>query len=115
MYCSDIHISSLVDLLSGDKFRVRFHCFVYGQNVTDTRGVKLVVTLCWRYLWRLVSHLRCLLRLFCCVGLGETEDDLEKRALIFEFPKQLRVLQANLDEFLAEIFAFVWWLKLAMS
>ncbi|HHF3144056.1 TPA: type VI secretion system membrane subunit TssM [Vibrio diabolicus] len=35
----------------------------------------------------------------------ETEDDLEKRALIFEFPKQLRVLQANLDEFLAEIFA----------
>ncbi|EMK6932952.1 type VI secretion system membrane subunit TssM [Vibrio alginolyticus] len=35
----------------------------------------------------------------------ETEDDLDKRALIFEFPKQLRVLQANLDEFLAEIFA----------
>ncbi len=29
----------------------------------------------------------------------ETEDDLEKRTLIFEFPKQLRVLQANLDEF----------------
>ncbi|MCV5373186.1 type VI secretion system protein, partial [Escherichia coli] len=33
------------------------------------------------------------------------EDDLEKRTLIFEFPKQLRVLQANLDEVLSEIFA----------
>lgn len=35
----------------------------------------------------------------------ETEDDLEKRTLIFEFPKQLRVLQDNLDEFLSEIFS----------
>ncbi|MFN1649068.1 type VI secretion system membrane subunit TssM [Vibrio rotiferianus] len=35
----------------------------------------------------------------------ETEDDLDKRALVFEFPKQLRMMQANLDEFLSEIFA----------
>ncbi len=35
----------------------------------------------------------------------ENEDDLHKRSLIFEFPKQLRVLQDNLDAFLTEIFA----------
>ncbi|EPE4788402.1 type VI secretion system membrane subunit TssM [Vibrio vulnificus] len=35
----------------------------------------------------------------------ETEHDLDKRSLIFEFPKQLRCLQANLDEFLNDIFA----------
>ncbi|GLQ70794.1 type VI secretion system membrane subunit TssM [Vibrio penaeicida] len=35
----------------------------------------------------------------------EQETDLDKRALIFEFPKQLRMLQANADEFLSDIFA----------
>ncbi len=35
----------------------------------------------------------------------EQESDLDRRALIFEFPKQLRMLQANLDELLSDIFA----------
>lgn len=35
----------------------------------------------------------------------EQETDLDKRALIFEFPKQLRMLQANIDDFLSDIFA----------
>ncbi|WP_395354712.1 type VI secretion system membrane subunit TssM [Vibrio sp. D3] len=71
--------------------------FMFPREVADERGVISLFNKEFHgMLERLDSRM---LRIL------ETEDDLEKRALIFEFPKQLRVLQANLDEFLAEIFA----------
>ncbi|HHX8565004.1 type VI secretion system membrane subunit TssM [Vibrio sp. RM-44-3] len=71
--------------------------FMFPREVADERGV---ISLFNKELHGMLERLDArMLRIL------ETEDDLEKRALIFEFPKQLRVLQANLDEFLAEIFA----------
>ncbi|NNN56224.1 type VI secretion system membrane subunit TssM [Vibrio sp. 1-2 (7-a)] len=71
--------------------------FMFPREVADERGV---ISLFNKEFHGMLERLDArMLRIL------ETEDDLEKRALIFEFPKQLRVLQANLDEFLAEIFA----------
>ncbi|MBS9991703.1 type VI secretion system membrane subunit TssM [Vibrio alginolyticus] len=71
--------------------------FMFPREVDDERGV---ISLFNKEFHGMLERLdACMLRIL------ETEDDLDKRALIFEFPKQLRVLQANLDEFLAEIFA----------
>ncbi len=72
--------------------------FMFPREVADERGG--VISLFNKEFHGMLERLDArMLRIL------ETEDDLEKRALIFEFPKQLRVLQANLDEFLAEIFA----------
>ncbi|EGQ9214120.1 type VI secretion system membrane subunit TssM [Vibrio alginolyticus] len=71
--------------------------FMFPREVDDERGV---ISLFNKEFHGMLERLDArMLRIL------ETEDDLDKRALIFEFPKQLRVLQANLDEFLAEIFA----------
>ncbi|MCE9845749.1 type VI secretion system membrane subunit TssM [Vibrio antiquarius] len=71
--------------------------FMFPREVADERGV---ISLFNKEFHGMLERLDArMLRIL------ETEDDLEKRSLIFEFPKQLRVLQANLDEFLAEIFA----------
>ncbi|ENP8307485.1 type VI secretion system membrane subunit TssM [Vibrio alginolyticus] len=71
--------------------------FMFPREVDDERGV---ISLFNKEFHSMLERLDArMLRIL------ETEDDLDKRALIFEFPKQLRVLQANLDEFLAEIFA----------
>ncbi|MDW1579375.1 MULTISPECIES: type VI secretion system membrane subunit TssM [unclassified Vibrio] len=71
--------------------------FMFPREVDDERGV---ISLFNKEFHGMLERLDVrMLRIL------ETEDDLDKRALIFEFPKQLRVLQANLDEFLAEIFA----------
>ncbi|MGF1818947.1 type VI secretion system membrane subunit TssM [Vibrio alginolyticus] len=71
--------------------------FMFPREVDDERGV---ISLFNKEFHGMLERLDArMLRIL------ETEDDLDKRTLIFEFPKQLRVLQANLDEFLAEIFA----------
>ncbi|PAW07957.1 type VI secretion system membrane subunit TssM [Vibrio sp. V1B] len=71
--------------------------FMFPQECDDERGV---ISLFNREFHQMLERLDArMLRIL------ETEDDLDKRALIFEFPKQLRVIQANLDEFLAEIFS----------
>ncbi|TOG85712.1 type VI secretion protein IcmF, partial [Vibrio parahaemolyticus] len=71
--------------------------FMFPREVDDERGV---ISLFNKEFHGMLERLDArMLRIL------ETEDDLEKRTLIFEFPKQLRVLQANLDEFLSEIFA----------
>ncbi|MFH4510169.1 type VI secretion system membrane subunit TssM [Vibrio alginolyticus] len=71
--------------------------FMFPREVDDERGV---ISLFNKEFHGMLERLDArMLRIL------ETEDDLDKRALIFEFPKHLRVLQANLDEFLAEIFA----------
>ncbi|EKO3847077.1 type VI secretion system membrane subunit TssM [Vibrio harveyi] len=71
--------------------------FMFPKDCEDERGV---VSLFNKEFHHLLERLDArMLRIL------ETEDDLDKRAMIFEFPKQLRVLQANLDEFLTEIFA----------
>ncbi|MEF1250773.1 type VI secretion system membrane subunit TssM, partial [Vibrio owensii] len=71
--------------------------FMFPQDCEDEKGV---VSLFNKEFHHLLERLDArMLRIL------ETEDDLDKRALIFEFPKQLRVLQANLDEFLTDIFA----------
>lgn len=82
--------------LSKDQ-RERFLGFVFPHEVEDERGV---ISLFNKEFYALLESLdkRMMLRL-------ESEDDLDKRSLIFEFPKQLRCLQANLDDFLMEIFA----------
>ncbi|EKA5637913.1 type VI secretion system membrane subunit TssM [Vibrio navarrensis] len=71
--------------------------FVFPREVADERGV---ISLFNKEFHDLLERLdkRMMQRL-------ESEEDLDKRALMFEFPKQLRCLQANLDEFLSEIFA----------
>lgn len=77
--------------------RVELFGFMFPREVDDERGV---ISLFNKEFHGMLERLDArMLRIL------ETEDDLDKRALIFEFPKQLRVLQANLDEFLAEIFA----------
>ncbi|MFH4369335.1 type VI secretion system membrane subunit TssM [Vibrio alginolyticus] len=71
--------------------------FMFPREVDDERGV---ISLFNKEFHGMLERLDARMLIIL-----ETEDDLDKRALIFEFPKQLRVLQANLDEFLAEIFA----------
>ncbi len=69
--------------------------FMFPQDCEDEKGV---ISLFNKEFHHLLERLDArMLRIL------ETEDDLDKRALIFEFPKQLRVLQANLDEFLTDI------------
>ncbi|AGV20219.1 MULTISPECIES: type VI secretion system membrane subunit TssM [Vibrio] len=83
------------DLSKGE--REELFGFMFPREVDDERGV---ISLFNKEFHGMLERLDArMLRIL------ETEDDLDKRALIFEFPKQLRVLQANLDEFLAEIFA----------
>lgn len=71
--------------------------FMFPPEVDDERGV---ISLFNKEFHNVLERLEARI-----LKIMETEDDLEKRALIFEFPKQLRVLQDNLDEFLSEIFA----------
>ncbi len=71
--------------------------FMFPHEVDDERGV---ISLFNKEFHSLLERLEARM-----LKIMETEDDLDKRALIFEFPKQLRVLQDNLDEFLSEIFA----------
>ncbi|MGY5707873.1 type VI secretion system membrane subunit TssM, partial [Vibrio cincinnatiensis] len=82
--------------LSKEK-REEFLGFVFPREVEDERGV---ISLFNKEFHDLLESLdkRMMQRL-------EMEEDLDKRSLMFEFPKQLRCLQANLDEFLTEIFA----------
>ncbi|EIK0770447.1 MULTISPECIES: type VI secretion system membrane subunit TssM [Vibrio] len=81
----------------GKEEREELFGFMFPREVDDERGV---ISLFNKEFHGMLERLDArMLRIL------ETEDDLDKRALIFEFPKQLRVLQANLDEFLAEIFA----------
>lgn len=82
--------------LSKEK-REEFLGFVFPREVEVERGVISLFNKEFHHLLELLDK-RMMQRL-------EMEEDLDKRSLMFEFPKQLRCLQANLDEFLTEIFA----------